>query len=162
MERARLNRMVQKYGDTVYKIAVVILRNPDDADDALQETFLRYFRKAPEFESSEHEKAWIIRCATHVAKGMLRSNFRHKHEPLRENLAAAEYRRNDLPEMVLQLPLKERMILQLHYVEGYTAEEIAKMMSFSSAATVRKRMERARKKLKELYDQQASTLKAGL
>ena len=57
MVQQQLHRAVQQYGDMIYKIAMVILRNPDDAEDAVQNTFLRYYRKAPAFESEEHEKA---------------------------------------------------------------------------------------------------------
>ncbi len=150
MQKARLHRAVQLYSGTVYKIAMVILRNPEDADDAYQETFLRYFKHAPEFESAEHEKAWLIRCVTNVSKSILRSIFRHSHEPLNENIVAVPSQKGSLQELLFSLPMKDRMILQLRYVEGYSSEEIAKMLRLS-AATVRKRLERARKKAQEIY-----------
>lgn len=151
LNQDRLHRAVQLYGDTVFKIAMAILRNPHDADDAHQETFLRYFKHAPEFTSDEHEKSWLIRCATNVSKSMLWSIFRHSHEPLKENLIAST--KDDATDLLFRMPLKERIILQLHYVEGYTAEEIGKMLHLSKIA-VRKRMERARKKAKIIYEKE--------
>lgn len=152
MNQARLHRAVQQHGSTVYKIALVILKNPDDAEDAMQETFLRYFKKAPELPTTEQEKAWLIRCATNVSKNMRRTIFFHSHEPLNENIAAAPAP-DTLPDLLFHLPLKDRMILQLRYVEDYTAEEIAKMLHLTSAA-VRKRLERARKKAKIIYEKE--------
>ena len=148
MQKTKLHQAVLKHSKTVYKIALVILRNPEDADDALQETFLQYFKKAPEFDAVEQERVWLIRCAVHVSKNMLRTIFRHSHEPLHENIVAPAP--GTLPDLLFSLPLKDRMILQLRYVENYTAEEIAEMLHLSSAA-VRKRLERARERAKEIY-----------
>ena len=151
MQKARLHRAILENSRAVYKIAMVILRNPDDADDALQETFLQYFKKNPQFESPEQEKVWLIRCAVNVSKNMRRTIFRHSHEPLREEMAAPAP--GTLPDLLFSLPLKDRMILQLRYVEGYSSEEIAQMLHLSSA-TVRKRLERARNRAKTIYEKE--------
>ena len=151
MDQNKLHLAVQKYGSTIYKIAMAILKNPHDADDAFQETFLRYYKRGREFESEEHEKAWLIRCVTHVSKGMLRSIFRHSHEPLTENVAMPA--KGSFTELLFTLPVKDRLILQLRYVEDYTSDEIAEMMHLSSAA-VRKRLERARKRARAIYEKE--------
>lgn len=148
MERTRLHQAIEQNSRAIYKIAMVILKNPDDADDALQETFLQYFKKAPKFDSPEQEKIWLIRCAVNVSKNMRRAIFRHSHEPLGEEIEAPA--RGSLPDLLFHLPMKDRMILQLRYVEGYTAEEIAEMLQVSSQV-VRKRLERARKRAQETY-----------
>ena len=54
-------RILQTYGDMLYRAAYVLLGNPHDVQDALQETLLRYLEKAPAFVSREHEKAWLLR-----------------------------------------------------------------------------------------------------
>lgn len=151
MDQGKLHQAVQIYGNTVYKIAFAILKNPHDADDAFQETFLRYFKRDPQLESAEHEKAWLIRCATNVSKSMLRSIFRHSHEPLSEQAAAPV--KGSILDLLFSLPVNDRIILQLRYIEGYSAEEIASMMHLTSAA-VRKRLERARKKAKAIYEKE--------
>ena len=51
---------VEKYGDMLYRISLLILKNTADAEDAVQETFIKYFTKAPEFTDADHEKAWTI------------------------------------------------------------------------------------------------------
>ena len=152
MVQQQLHRAVQQYGDMIYKIAMVILRNPDDAEDAVQNTFLRYYRKAPAFESEEHEKAWLIRCATNVAKSLRATALRHAHEDL--TIAAnAETPKSILPELLYLLPVPYRIVLQLRYVEGYSAEEIARVLGEKPAA-VRKRLERARIRAREIYEKE--------
>ncbi len=136
----------------VYKIAMIILRNPDDAEDAVQNTFIRYYRKAPPFQSSEHEKAWLIRVGTNAAKSIRSSALHHAHDDL-ENVQTAAPEKDSYPELLTLLSVNERIVLQLRYVEGYTAEEIARILEKSPAA-IRKRLERARARARQLYHQE--------
>ena len=61
MSEAEFDAALAQYGDTVYRLAFAYTRNRADADDVFQEVFLRYFRRAPAFETEEHRKAWLIR-----------------------------------------------------------------------------------------------------
>lgn len=151
MDQRKFQRAISRYGDTVLKIAMVVLKNPHDADDALQETFLRYYKRDPQLESEEHERNWIIRCAYNTSKSIKKNILRHSHEPLTESVVAPSP--GSLPDLLLQLPQKERIILQLCYVENYTCEEIAEILRKSPAA-VRKQLERARKKAREIYEKE--------
>lgn len=144
----RLKVALDTYGDTVFRIGMSILGNAEDAEDAVQNTFLRYYRKAPAFSSEEHERAWVIRCAINCAKSLCTARNRHHHEPLENCHAAAPS--GGLPELLWYLPIKDRAVLQLKYVEGYTSEEIAQLLG-GSAAAVRKRIERAKKRAEEIY-----------
>lgn len=56
-EREAVEALVRKYEKSVYRLAYSYMKNRHDTDDIYQEVFLRYFRKKPEFESEEHEKA---------------------------------------------------------------------------------------------------------
>ena len=69
--------IVYTYGNTLYRLCLVMLGSAADAEDALQETFLRYFRSAPQFNNSDHKKAWLITVATNQCKDMLRYRKRH-------------------------------------------------------------------------------------
>lgn len=144
----RLTSAMAQYGDMVYRIAMSILGNAEDAEDAVQNTYLRYYRKAPEFESKEHERAWLVRVAVNCAKSLCSVRNRHRHEPL-ENCHAA-VSGGTLLELLWCLPPKDRALLQLRYVEGYTSEEIARIMGGTGAA-VRKRLERAKKRAEIIY-----------
>ena len=88
------NRILQTYGDMLYRTAYVLLGNPHDVQDALQEALLRYLEKAPVFASPEHEKAWLLRVTANCCKDYLRFCRRHTYldlEPLRECLPAQEH-----------------------------------------------------------------------
>ena len=66
--RPALNELVGKYKNNLYAVAFNILKNPDDAEDAVQDTFVQYFSNKKEFETEEHVKAWLIRVAINKAK----------------------------------------------------------------------------------------------
>ncbi|MBE6771296.1 MAG: sigma-70 family RNA polymerase sigma factor [Ruminococcaceae bacterium] len=132
----------------LFRICYSILDNKHDAEDALQETFLKYMTKAPLFEDSEHEKAWLIKVATNISKNMCRFNNRHATENLEElrSIGVSDDDR-DIFELIMRLPSKYKIVLDLYYIEGYKANEIAKITG-ASPVTVRKRLQYGRKLLK--------------
>lgn len=67
-----------RYGDMLYRIAFLYLSNAQDAEDVLQEVFIKLLYSSPEFKSSEHEKAWLIRVTQNQCKNLLRSPKRKK------------------------------------------------------------------------------------
>lgn len=139
---------VEKYGKMLFRICYGILCNKQDAEDALQETYLRYMLKAPLFTDSEHEKAWLIKVATNISKNMVRFNTRHAAENLDElrSIGVSDDDR-DIFELIMRLPPKYKIVLDLYYIEGYKANEIADITN-SSPVTVRKRLQYGRKLLK--------------
>ena len=148
-------RAVEEYGNSLYRLCTVMLQNREDAQDAVQECFLRYITKAPEFKDSEHEKAWLIRVATNVCKDMLRYRKHASLLSLDEIKAVSTSEDNaQILGMLMMLEEKYRAVIHLHYVEGYGTEEISDMLSISSAA-VRKRLQRGREKLREIYEKEA-------
>lgn len=143
---------VERYGDMLFRLCFVLLRNRQDAEDAVQDCFIRYLSKAPQFENGEHEKAWLLRVASNHCKNVLR--FRHTHpsvsieeiQPFSETESDRE-----ILTVLLALPCNYKTILQLYYVEGYKTAEIASILHLS-LSTVKKRLEKGRKLLKEKYD----------
>lgn len=144
---SEVSHILQTYGDMLYRTAWLLLGNPHDVQDALQETLLRYLEKSPAFVSLEHEKAWFLRVTANCCKDCLRSRRRHTHadlEPLRECLPAQETRH--LQELYT-LPAKWKTVLILHYFEGYSVKEIAGILGLTENA-VKKRLQRARDALR--------------
>lgn len=144
---AETGRILRDYGDMLYRTAYVLLGNPHDVQDTLQETLLRYLEKAPAFTSAEHEKAWLLRVTTNCCKDCLRFRKRHTHmdlEPLRECLPAQEHAH--LQELYA-LPAKWKSVLILHYFEGYSVKEMGEILGLSESA-VKKRLQRAREALR--------------
>ena len=69
---------VHKYGDMLYRLCFVMLRNTADAEDAVQETFIAYTTKSPVFSDKEHEKAWLLKVASNKCRDLLRFRNRQK------------------------------------------------------------------------------------
>ena len=139
---------VEKYSQMLFRICYGILCNKEDAEDALQETYLKYMLKAPLFRDSDHEKAWLIKVATNISKNMCRFNNRHAAENLDElrDIGISDDDR-DIFELIMHLPSKYKIVLDLYYIEGYKANEIADITN-TSPVTVRKRLQYGRKLLK--------------
>ena len=78
MDRRFIELAVEKYSRMLFRICFAILSNKEDAEDAVQDTFIKYYTEAPTFGSSEHEKAWLIRVATNISKNMSRFRARHR------------------------------------------------------------------------------------
>jgi RNA polymerase sigma factor (sigma-70 family) len=141
------------YGTMLFKLCLVILTNEADAEDAVQDTFLRYMKKGPDFETADHEKAWFIRVGTNVCKDMLRARKRRPTvdmDELSDLIGKEEPDRLEMLEMleqILILPQKYRTVIYLFYVEGYKVEEIARMIR-ASVSAVKMRLLRGRIMLK--------------
>jgi RNA polymerase sigma-70 factor (ECF subfamily) len=114
----------------------------------MQDTFLKYLTKAPEFESDEHEKAWLIRVATNVSKNMF--ILRHKRKSIDiDELVDVGVTNEDkyVFEAISELPVKYKIVMMLYYIEGYSVKEVSKIISVSEDA-VRKRLQKGREILK--------------
>lgn len=145
---SEINRILQTYRNMLYRTAYILLGNPHDVQDTLQEVLLRYMEKAPEFVPSEHERAWLLRVTANCCKDCLRFRKRHSYislEELQEYLPASENRQ--LLYELYALPTKWKTILLLYYFEGYSTREIAKITGLSENA-VKKRLQRGRDALK--------------
>ena len=142
---------VEEYGDMLYMICLVMLRNTADAEDAVQDTFIRFMQKSPVFQGEEHEKAWLIKVASNVCKDMLRQrdNVTELDEATMNTIADSE---NDthILEALMQIPEKFRIVLTLHYIEGYKVDEIAQIIKKTSSA-VKMRLSKGRKLLEDKY-----------
>ncbi|MBQ3007822.1 MAG: sigma-70 family RNA polymerase sigma factor [Clostridia bacterium] len=129
--------------------------NREDAQDAVQDCFLRYITKAPDFSDYEHEKAWLIRVASNICHDILRSRKRTSFVSLDEirNLGTSEDNAQILG-LLISLEEKYRIVMHLHYVEGYKTDELSALLGISSAA-VKKRLQRGREALREIYEKEA-------
>ena len=117
--------LVTRHENRLYRMAIAVMGNISDAEDAVQEAFLRAYEKAPEFETEEHEKAWLIWVTVNLCNSRLRSPWRKHTEPLLDSYSAAEPEQHTLLEHVLALPPKYRAAIHLFY-EGYCRADRAK------------------------------------
>jgi RNA polymerase sigma-70 factor (ECF subfamily) len=147
-----LEELMQKYADKLYRIALVLLGNRHDAEDAVQETFLRFLKRSPAFHCVEHEKAWFIKVTSNICKDMRRFQIRHPICDISEclNYSVEEESKELLTELV-NLSAKYKLTIYLHYIEGYSVKEISNFKHCSENA-VKKQLQRGREVLKIRYE----------
>ncbi|MBQ8267754.1 MAG: sigma-70 family RNA polymerase sigma factor [Clostridia bacterium] len=136
----------KRYSDMVYRLAVARVKNKYDADDILQEVFLRFIKCKNKANNDEHTKALLIRITINCSKSMLSRSWFKKTTPLDENLSVSDPSFDTL-DAVLRLPQKYRTVIHLHYYMGYSVDEIADLLK-SKPSTVKSQLHRARQKLK--------------
>ena len=145
--------VVTKHENRLYRTALAITGNMSDAEDIVQEAFLRAYEKAPEFASDEHEKAWLIRVTINLCNSRLRSPWRKLMVPLLEFYPTSEPEQHELLEQIMALPPKYRTVIHLFYYEGYPIKDIAKLTG-QKESTVRSHLTRARQKLKSILKEE--------
>ena len=118
---------VKAYAHSIQSLAFVFLKNKYDAEDIAQEVFIAYIKKAPHFPSAQAERSWLMTVTANKSKSLLRSAYRQDTE-LRDDLAELQEEESNVLEAVLELEEKYRLAIHLHYYEGYTIADIAKMM----------------------------------
>ncbi|WP_172136971.1 RNA polymerase sigma factor [Adlercreutzia sp. ZJ473] len=142
---------LERWGDTVYRLAVCRLRNRADAQDAFQDVFLALVRTRPAFSSREHQKAWLLRTCCNCCNDIARKRMRHAAEALDDldviDPAAEHVSDPALTRALEALTDRQRTAVHLRYFEGYSAEEIARITG-EKPATVRSHLFRARNTLK--------------
>lgn len=146
--------IMSQYGDMLYRVCVLMLKNESDAEDVVQETIIKYYQKAPAFESAEHEKAWLLRVTTNHCRDLLR--FRGRHPQIDdEHLDKISFGSPDsgILDALTALPEKYRIVLTLYYIEDYRIEDIARIIRRTSSA-VKMRLQKGRKLLKKLYQEE--------
>lgn len=161
-QKDELSRIMDKYGNSIYRMSYYMLQNEQDAQDILQETLIKYMQKAPIFKSKEHEKAWVLRVANNLCKDMLRFQKKNRYLSLDEireiedginanvcqDILEEGQSRAELIAQIFSLNEKYKKIIFLHYYEDYSVKEIASILCISEAA-VKKRLERGRSELKK-------------
>jgi RNA polymerase sigma-70 factor (ECF subfamily) len=140
---------VAKHENKLYRAALAVMGNVTDAEDIVQEAFLRAYEKAPEFKSEEHEKAWLIRVTVNLCKSHLRSPWHKRTEQLLDTYPAAVPDQQELLEQIMALSPKYRIAIHLFYYEGYSLKDISELTG-QKEATVRSHLTRARQKLRSV------------
>ena len=126
-----VNTTIDQYADTIARLCMVYLKNPADSEDISQTVFLKYALCDTVFESEEHKKAWLIRVTVNACRDLLKSFFHSRTVPLDTLLqypAETTDSNREVLEAVLALPKQYREVIYLHFYEGYTAPEIARLL----------------------------------
>ena len=132
----------------LYRAALAILGDPQEAEDAVQDAFVRYLEKAP--ADLENSSAWLMRVLVNGCKSRLRLAWR-RVGPLPEMLPTPGPEERQELEELFALPPEDRVAIHLHYYEGYSTDEIAQILG-CRPGTVRSRLSRARDRLRKLLE----------
>lgn len=168
-DKAEFTRLVEKHSPQIYRLALKMLDNQQDAEDILQETFIKALRHLDTFDGRSSVVTWLYRIATNEALMQIRRKHADQvsiDEPLQtedgeqepvqivdwcclpeSELLSAEGRK-ELDHAVDQLPASLRIVFLLRDIEGLDTRETAEVLSLSETA-VKTRLSRARLRLRE-------------
>ncbi len=162
--REAFSVLVRTYKNKVFSLAMSLTRNRETADDLSQEVFMKAFLAIPKFRFKSEFGTWLYRIAVNQAKDYLRKSGRRKEVSLeavgeqegllagdaesKEKEALEKSRRRLVHRVLRTLPPKLQIILSLRDMQGYSYEEIARVLKIS-AGTVDSRLFRARMMLRK-------------
>lgn len=137
----------------VYKICLLYFKNISEAEDETANVFVAFLDKPVEFTDENHEKAWFITATRNRCRNVLKSAWKSKRGEFPQDVMA-QFPESDLEimEELFKLKEKHRILLYLHYFEGYQTEEIAQMLGINHS-TIRTRLVQARKNLKKILEE---------
>ena len=125
--RDEIERILKIYGDTIYRMAFIQVKNPDTADDIYQNVCMKLLKQKEPIEPEEHLKAWLLRTTIHCCKDYWKSSWIQRisweepsqqeetYEPMNEDQGPSY-----ITECVQKLPEKYRAIIHLYYYEEYS------------------------------------------
>ena len=143
--------IVEKYADMIYRIAYQKVLNRYDAEDIVQDVFVKLLSNKSYFRDEEHMKAWLIRVTINLCINYNKSLAKQKTVSVEQlDIPFTQQETGVLEELYL-LPEDERNILYLYYYEGYKIREIAKILR-QKQNTINSKLTRARNKLKRIME----------
>ena len=154
--RLSVEEAFRRYGDRVFSSAFSICQNREDADDVVQDTFLKYHVKDMQYADEDHLKAWLLRVAINRARDLVGAFWRRNRvswEDYMDQLEFVQPEDRSLFEAVMRLPDKYRIVIHLYYYEEYAVEEIANTLH-RSRGTVKSQLSRGRALLKTMLTEE--------
>lgn len=151
MDTKEIERLATLYLDCIFRVAFSSCRNYADAEDVVQNTFMKLVERKESFTEDVRAKYWLIRVALNECNSMWRTPWKQRvasTEDLPWEPVFERSEQSDLYFAVKELPVKYRQVVHLYYFEDYSVKEIAGFLKVSETA-VQTRLLRARQKLKE-------------
>ncbi|MGG1444721.1 sigma-70 family RNA polymerase sigma factor [Brevibacillus laterosporus] len=146
-----LAELYQRHADLVYRLCYIYLKNPVDAEDAVQSVFIKLIKSQMVFNDHEHEKAWLMVATRNYCKDVLKNWWKTRRVALDSLPEVSSWNGNESPGEVLarllSLPEKYKTVLYLYYFEEYSVKEISEMLGHKES-TIQTQLSRGRKLLK--------------
>ena len=142
--------------DTLYRVSATILHQPCDREDAIQECIYRALKKRESLRDDRYMQSWVIRILINECYSIhRRAKWEHPSEKLPEPPPVPGPDADpEVFQALFSLEEKMRLPVVLHYVEGYSVEEVARIMRIP-AGTVKSRLARSRERLKKELEKEA-------
>ncbi len=149
MDKEEFKLIYDEFFDPIYKYTFLHVKNQEDSLDIVQEVFLKLYTSNKIFNEKEHTKAWLLRCAYNACIDHFRANKKYSKNVEIEKAEdlSQPFETDETLELILALPEKYKATIYLHYYEGYSTEEIAKLLKKPNA-TIRTHLKRGRELLK--------------
>lgn len=155
MEKEEKQQQLEIYNrqaDRIYRIAMMYLKKPSDAEDAVQSVFLKYMEKNIDFYNENVEKAWFITVTRNYCKDIIKSSWKSKvtlgEIPEIPEIPAQNREEGVLKDIILSLPPKYKEVIYLYYYEEYSVRDISAILS-RKESTIQTQLATARKKIKQ-------------
>ncbi len=148
----KAEKIVRRYADMIYRIALHNLKNPTDADDIFQEVCMALLTKNAPLDDAVHIKNWLIRVTINKCSNFSKSLWQSRTESIDEHTELTAPETKFVMEELDKLPVNYRNIIYLYYYEEYTVPEIAEILS-KSKNTINSQLQRARKKLRKILEE---------
>lgn len=143
-------KLINKYADMIYSISIGYLKNKEDAEDIVQEVFIKYIEHIKlnkKFNDEEHEKCWIIRVTMNLCSNYLKKNKMFSKITIQKDIFYKfDEDENYLLEKIDKLDLNYKTVFELFYFRDLKISEISKILNISKA-NVKTRLKRARDKI---------------
>lgn len=164
-DQAAFRELVERYQGAVYNLAYRMLGNPDDAEDAAQEIFVRVYRQLARYDRGRKFSTWVLAIATNYCIDQLRRRrvqlvpleqvvpWARTREAGPERLALDQEATDELQGLLKRLPEKYRAVLILRYWEELSCAEIGETLGLPEG-TVKTQLHRARKAVERLMAEQ--------
>lgn len=144
-------KLYDDYKNDIYRLAISYTKNKHDSEDIVQNVFIKYYKNIDKVEE-EYIKQWLIKVTINECKNVLLSSWKKRILPFtekEENMVIDNIEDDSLLTEIFKLPKKNRIIIHLHYYEGYDVKEIARLLKMTES-NVKVSLYRSRKLLKDI------------
>jgi len=169
-DEAALELIMREHQEAVFRLAYLLLRDADDAEDVAQETFIRAFRALASFDATRPLRPWLLHIATNLVRNRQRSVRRYlaavgrwmSNEPApvadHGERSGQQWEAQQLWQAISRLRAQDREILSLRYFLDLTENEISSTLAIAPG-TVKSRLHRATKRLRTVVDSEFPRLR---
>lgn len=153
-DHAAFSQLMKQQAQSMYKTAKAILKNDEDAADAMQETALSCWENIGSLQNEQYFKTWLMRILINHCNTIHRKKSRYILDNILPETAAEEdaYANVEWMELLQRLGEKYRIVVVLYYAEGFKVKDIAGILKISESA-VKERLSTARKTMEKYYRQ---------